>query len=138
MGSCLESKEIVFCDFEFMTGAGERQKPICLVAYELRSGPKHRVWEDELLKMKKPPYPVGKDSIFVAYYAPAELGCHLALDWPMPENIFDLFAEFRVCTNGMPTPRGLSLLGALSYFGLPTIDAMHKDGMRQLALRGGP
>lgn len=66
MGSELESKEIVCCDFEFMADPGERQKPICLVAYKLRSGRRHRVWEDDLLKMDRPPYPVGKDSIFVA------------------------------------------------------------------------
>ena len=138
MASYLETKELVFCDFEFMAGAGERQKPICLVAYEMKSGRKHRIWEDELLKMDRPPYPVGKDSIFVAYYASAELGCHLALNWPMPENFFDLFTEFRVCTNGMTTPRGSGLLGALSFFGLPTIDSLQKDEMRQLALRGGP
>jgi hypothetical protein len=138
MGSGLESKEIVCCDFEFMADGGQKPRPICLVAYELRSGRKHQVWEDELLKMDRPPYPIGKDSIFVAYYAPAELGCHLALNWPQPENVFDLFAEFRVCTNGMPTPRGSGLLGALSYFGLPTIDSLQKEEMRQLALRGGP
>ena len=93
MSSWLGNKEIVFADFEFRAGAGERQRPVCCVAYELRSRRKHRVWESELLKIKQPPYPVGKDSIFVAYYAPAELGCHLALDWPMPENVYDLFTE---------------------------------------------
>ncbi len=138
MVSGLASKEIVCCDFEFMADPGERQRPICCVAYELRSGRKHQIWQDELLKMDRPPYPVGEDSIFVAYYAPAELGCHLALGWPMPENVYDLFTEFRVCTNGMPTPRGAGLLGALSFFNLPTIDALQKDEMRQLALRGGP
>ena len=40
----------------------------------------------------------------MAYYASAELGCFLALGWPMPARILDLFAEFRAATNGLPTP----------------------------------
>ena len=31
-----------------------------------------------------PPYPTGADVLFVAYYASAEIGCHLALGWPVP------------------------------------------------------
>jgi hypothetical protein len=134
----LGNKEIVVADFEFQADPGERQKPICLVAYELKSGRKLRIWEDELLEMRHPPYPVHKNSIFVAYYTPAELNCHLALGWPLPENVFDLYAEFRVVTNGTTIPRGSGLPGALSFFNLPTIDALTKDEMRELALRGGP
>ena len=35
----------------------------------------------------------------------AELGCFLALGWPMPARILDLFAEFRATTNGLRTCR---------------------------------
>jgi hypothetical protein len=138
MASELGSKEVVFCDFEFKADPGERQEPICLVAYELKSGKKHRIWEDELLTMRHPPYPVCKNTIFVAYYASAELHCHLALGWPLPQNVFDLYTEYRVVTNGMPTPWGRGLLGALAHFGLSTIDHHLKDEMRDLAMRGGP
>ena len=31
----------------------------------------------------------------MAYYASAEMGCHLALGWKLPVNILDLFPEFR-------------------------------------------
>jgi hypothetical protein len=74
----------------------------------------------------------------VAYYASAELGCHLALKWPMPARILDLFVEFRCLTNGRPTPCGSGLLGALAYFGLDSLGAAEKSEMRQLAIRGGP
>jgi hypothetical protein len=74
----------------------------------------------------------------VAYYGSAEIGCHLALGWPVPANILDLFTEFRVRTNGLRPPDGASLLGALAYFGLPAIGWEQKETMRALALRGGP
>jgi hypothetical protein len=85
-----------------------------------------------------PPYGADADCLFVAYYASAELGCHLALGWPMPVRILDLFAEFRCLTNGRPPPCGASLLGALTYFGLDAMTVGEKEEMRQLALRGGP
>ena len=31
-------------------------------------------------------------------YASAELGCHLALGWPLPDNVLDLYVEFRNLT----------------------------------------
>jgi DNA polymerase-1 len=125
-------------DFEFCARPGERPGPLCLVAYELLGGRKIRIWLDGLSKPTVPPYDVGEDSLFVSFFASAELGCHLALDWPMPVNILDLYVEFRNLTNGSPVPCGNGLLGALAYFGLDTMQATEKDAMRQLAMRGGP
>ena len=68
--------------------------------------------------MKKPPFSTLSHVLFVAYYASAELGCYRVLGWPMPERILDLFTEFRHRTNGLPTPAGATLLGALTFFGL--------------------
>ena len=130
--------EIWAVDFEFRAEPGENPAPICLVARELRSGRTIRVWQDELLQMERPPYPTGPDALFVAYYASAELGCHLSLGWPVPERVLDLFAEFRIHTNGVPTGYGDSLLGALAFHGLDGIGTVEKDAMRALALRGGP
>jgi DNA polymerase I len=74
----------------------------------------------------------------VAFYASAELGCFRALGWPMPANILDLFAEFRDRTNGLTTPAGSGLVGALTYFGLDSTAAQEKDRLRLLILRGEP
>lgn len=131
-------KEIWFFDFEFSAPPGERQDPVCLVAWELFSGIKLRIWRDELKKMKVPPYSTGQDSLFVAYYASAEMGCHLSLGWPIPVNMLDLFTEFRNLTNGLTTPCGDGLLGAMAYFGLPCIDVIEKDRMRDMISHGGP
>ena len=68
----------------------------------------------------------------------AEVGCHLALNWPVPGRVLDLFTEFRNQTNGIPSSCGAGLLGALSYYGLDGIGAVEKEEMRALVLRGGP
>jgi hypothetical protein len=46
--------------------------------------------------------------------------------------------EFRNRTNGLTTPAGAGLIGALTYFGLENICATEKDDMRTLVLAGGP
>jgi DNA polymerase I len=135
-GRCF--REVWLADFEFSALPGERPTPICLVAWELGSGRKQHVWQDELAHMSESPYRTGADCLFVAYYASAELGCHLALGWSLPSNVLDLYTEFRNATNGLPLPCGAGLLGALAWYGLSSIDAADKDCMRQLAMRGGP
>ena len=129
-------REIVAADFEFAVSPGERPDPVCLVAHEIHSGRRFRLWRDELGRV--PPYATGPDVLFVAYYASAELGCYRVLGWPMPERILDLFVEFRARTNGLSTAAGNSLLGALTYFGLDSIGSIEKEDMRALVLRGGP
>lgn len=130
-------REVWCVDFEFGAPPGGRPEPRCMVAREWRSGRTFRVWADELAAMPRPPFPIGADSLLVAYYASAELACFLALGWPMPARVLDLFCEFRVLTNGLAVPCGNGLLGAMAYFGLSAIDVAEKTEMRELALRGG-
>ena len=133
----LPFREIWALDFEFISEPGARPVPVCMVANEISgSGRSIRLWQDEL--GAAPPLGTGPDVLFVAYYAPAELSCFLALGWPLPVRILDLFAEFRVKTNGLPLPVGRGLLGALSYHGIPSITSDEKHSMRDLVLRGGP
>jgi hypothetical protein len=129
-------REVVVVDFEFTTTAGNRPEPVCFVAHELRSGRRFRVWRDQF--GPGPPYATGPDVVFVAYYASAELGCYRALGWRMPERILDLFTEFRARTNGLDTPAGNGLLGALAYFALDGMGTDEKEGMRALILGGRP
>jgi DNA polymerase I len=130
--------EVWAVDFEFTAPPGERPAPICLVARELGTRRTIRLWEDELRQQTAPPYPIGRDILFIAYYASAEIGCHLALGWPLPARVLDLYAEFRNHTNGLELPCGAGLLGALTYYGVDGIETAEKESMRQLALRGGP
>ena len=129
-------REVWAVDFEFIAPPGERPDPVCLVARELKSGKTIRLWRDQFGPV--PPYSIDPDCLFVAYYASAELGCHLALGWPMPARILDLFTEFRCQTNGLPTVAGRGLIGALTAYGLDSIGAVEKTEMRDLVMRGGP
>jgi DNA polymerase I len=123
-------------DFEFDAKPGENPKPVCLVARELRSGRTIRLWQDQLGRW--PPYPTDTKSLFIAYYASAEIGCHLALGWPVPKCVLDLFVEFRNQTNGLALANGSGLVGALARHGLDSIGTAEKSEMRNLVLRGGP
>jgi DNA polymerase I len=146
----LPYRHIIVADFEFEFGghdtfvaanrSGERPRPVCMCAKDLISGQEWRVWRGDF--GPTPPFPVGPDSLFVAYYASAEMGCFKALGWQNPHNILDLFAEFR-CRTNKTRPKGApqqpaGLVDALAYFGLDALSAMDKDEMRLLSLRGGP
>ncbi len=135
--SSLPFRQVWAVDFEFIARPGERPEPVCLVARELRSGEMVRLWQDEL-RRPAPPFPVDKAALFVAYFASAELGCFKALGWHMPARILDLYAEYRVQTNGLATPCGRGLLGALKAHGIEAMSKAEKAGMRELILAGGP
>ena len=142
----LPFKHVVAVDFEFEFGghatleaagrSGERPRPVCMVAKELRSGQTWRLWRGEF--GPQPPFPIDADTVLVAYYASAELGCFKALDWPSPVYVLDLFTEFRARTNGLWLPNGAGLLGALAYFGIDGIDITEKQDLRARILSGGP
>jgi DNA polymerase-1 len=146
MLAALPYRYIVAVDFEFEFGghstfeeasrSGERPRPVCMVAKELRSGQTWRLWRGQF--GSTPPFPTGPDALVVAYYASAELGCFHALGWKPPTNILDLYSEFRNRTNGLETVAGSGLVGALVYFGLDTIGAQEKDQLRLRILGGGP
>ncbi len=131
-------REVWVADFEFSAPPGERPAPICMVAREVFSDRTIRIWGEELLTSDGPPFEAEDDVLFVAYYAPAEIGCYLALGWPIPWNILDLYVEFRNDTNGLQLPSGRGLLGACVYYGLRGIGMAEKEEMRELAIRGGP
>jgi len=131
-------REVWLCDFEFHAPAGENPQAICMVAREHRTGRTLRLVGDGLANLAASPIGAGEDSLFVAYYASAELGCYLALGWLLPARVLDLCAEFKCQTSGLSVPCGRGLLGALAYHGLGAIDSIEKDSMRDLAIRGGP
>ena len=133
-----EFRQVWFVDFEYQANDGETPTPWCVVAKELGSGRVVRQWLGDLDRPQVPPFSFGPDILYVAYYAIAEMSCHLALGWSSPSNLLDLFAEFRNVTNGGFARHGSGLLGALAHYGLPGIESLEKDTMRDLAIRGGP
>jgi len=128
-------RRVMLLDFEFTAPPGERPMPLCCVARDFRAGSVSRYWLTD--RPRIPPFIADEKTLFVAYYASAELSCCLALDWPLPMRILDLFVEFRALTNGLSVPCGNGLLGALTYYGLDSIGGAEKQEMRQLAMRGG-
>jgi DNA polymerase I len=129
-------REVWTIDTEYQAGSGDRPFVVCLCARELRSGRTLRLWRDDLIRLPAPPFDVGPDALFVAFYAPAELGCVLQLGWPLPTNVLDLYAEHRMTTNGLKLshPRPNSLLGVLSLHGLARMKDAEKEAGRTLVL----
>jgi len=141
----LPFREIWVVDFEFNHPDGEGLPIVvfCMVAWELRSGRKIRLWQNQF---SDPPYSLSRDSLFVAYSSHAEFSCHLALGWPMPERILDLYFEFLRVINFTPREKPsrkkgesrASLLRAMTYYGLDGISVGEKDQWRDLLMTGGP
>ena len=93
----LPFNEIWAADFEFVANSGERPIPVCMVARELRTGRQLRLWADQF--GPRPPFNIGADALFVAYFASAEFSCFRVLNWPMPARILDIYVEYRNSTN---------------------------------------
>jgi DNA polymerase I len=129
--------EVWVIDFEFHQPDGERPEPICMVAREMVSGKIVRLNADDLKARRAAPFPTDRRCVVVAYYAVAEMACFLALGWPLPAYVLDLYTEFRSITNGRHLRAGRSLLGALVEFGLSGVTVPLKEEMRNLAMRGG-
>ena len=138
MGQPATYREIWCIDFEFHSGGrdGNPPHPVCCVAQELNSLRVIKLWGEEI---RHPPFDLAKtDVLTLAYFASAESNCMTVLGWRRPSNVLDLYAEFRVLTNGKRLSQGNGLLGAAAYFGLNTISMDQKSGMRDLILGGGP
>ena len=102
-----EYQHVTVVDFEFQSPPGENPKPICLVIRDVETGATHRFWENDLRQMREAPFPMGPDSLTVAYFISAEMNCFLSLGWKFPVNMLDLFTEFRCLTNNRAPAHGL-------------------------------
>jgi DNA polymerase-1 len=132
----LPFEEVWLHDFEFVPRPGERPDVVCLAARELRSGRTLKLWRDEL--GEQPPYRTDRGALFVCFVANAECACHLSLGWPLPGAVLDLSPAFRNLVNGLWTPEGKGLLGALRYYGLDAMSAKQKDATRARIMHGWP
>ena len=60
--------QINIVDTEFFGDDGDQKTPVCLVVRELLSGEVRRYWMDELRQMDQPPFDIGPDALFVAFF----------------------------------------------------------------------
>jgi DNA polymerase I len=90
--------QIVVCDFEYEAPGGSRPRPIAMAAEELLGD--HRKWQlFEGDFGTQPPFDTGPTTLFVSYNAAAEMGCFIALGWPMPARGIDCLVEYRALIN---------------------------------------
>jgi DNA polymerase I-like protein with 3'-5' exonuclease and polymerase domains len=109
-----------------------------MVACEYHSRRTIRLWLDGEPAPPQPPFTFDADVLFVAFFASAELGCFLALGWPMPAHVLDLYVETKWDICGKDgEPNKPSLVYALDRYGLDSLDVTEKEEMRQLAMRQG-
>ena len=87
-------QEIWFIDFEYQAEDGERPVVNCMVAHELRTGQTLRYFTEELRGCRVPPFNTGPDSLVVAFFASAEMGCFLALGWAFPPDPLTLLGGY--------------------------------------------
>jgi hypothetical protein len=134
---------IVAIDTEFTPVVGGHIRPICLVAHELLSGERVRLWRDEL--GPEPPFPTDEHTLYVCYMAAAEVEFFLQCGWPAPARVLDLCVEFRNHTNkAVPKyldNQGRGLTDALEFFHIrevhPYTEA-EKAAMQDICIQGGP
>jgi DNA polymerase family A len=155
MTACRDWRELPFreiwcVDTEYYPGPGRANggrdgdfiTPLCLVAYEMRSGRTVRQWQDEFGRF--PPYRLDADALIIGYMISAEFGTHIALGWGEPARALDPYVEFRHYANdgaakAEDRDKGFySIAGALRYFCEDEIDVTHKKDMRDRILQGPP
>ena len=130
--------DVIVLDFEFIAEDGEKPRPVCLVSKYLKSGIQKMLWLTEETKF---PFPDGDNFLFVGYFASAEWNCFLALNWDPPRHVIDLYAEYRLLTNGLSgfaKSLGFSLVAAADAFDITTMESFYKTDMRDLIMSGGP
>jgi hypothetical protein len=132
----LDYDELIFADFEFYAPPGERPQVVCLAWHQYTTALTRSLWVDELGPL--PPYRIDDRALFLCFVANAEIGCHLALNWPVPRNIIDLSAEFRCLINGRKVLAGKGLIGACTHYGINSISTKRKDEIRQRIMKGFP
>ncbi len=138
MANDLPYKWVVLLDTEFHGLPGERQTPVCVVFKEMRTGETIRLWQDQLKTMSAPPFPVGADTVYIAYFSSAEWNTFLQLGWPIPQHIIDFCVEWRNMRNGLQHYARNRLIDALEHFHIPAMSHIEKTEMRDLILSGGP
>jgi hypothetical protein len=125
-------------DSEYRQPRGERSTPHCIVARCIITGETLRLWVSGE-STPRCPFALDRSELFIAYAADAEIGAFLALGWPAPLCVIDLYAEFLRVRNGLPRQdKKDGLIEALAYFGEAAMGADEKDTMRSLAIRGAP
>jgi hypothetical protein len=90
-------------DFEYWEDANHHPVPVCMYAYEQHTRTEIFLRREQLLTLKRAPFGGGPRDLMIAYAANAEASCFLALGWPYPCNVLDLYVETIASINGRTT-----------------------------------
>jgi hypothetical protein len=127
----LPYRRLICLDAEFRA-IGDILRTWCICALDLRTGEHWKLWLDD--STDPPPFPVDKDTLFIAFVAGAEVASFLARKWPFPARIFDVFQEFRAITNTGLRSDPRSLEDANAFFHLFMIAHAAKKTMQKEAM----
>jgi DNA polymerase I len=94
-------ENIIVADFEYEVSDGDLPNVLCMVAYVLDENLRHvrtiKRWRGGFDTV--PPFDIGKDTLFVAYSAWAEMTCFKVLGWRFPVHIFDQHTAYLAASN---------------------------------------
>src|SRR5271168_3124820 len=132
MPGLADFREVWVIDAEFRAPPGERPDPVCMVGREYHTGRTFELFRDDLRRRLTAPFDTSLDTLVIAYFASAEMGVFLALDWAIPESLICLYAEHRAEVNGLKLPLGNALIDAAAMRGLHPMEAATKEAGRRL------
>ena len=128
-----EFTDVVAVDTEYRTDGIGKPIPVCLVSKSMATGEVNRSWLNE----GKPDgelFPVPDYALVITFFASAELRFLREIGVGIPENIIDLYVEFRNHVNGIDNAPH-KLIEVLEWYGLSYPDLeLGKDGTRDLIL----
>lgn len=128
---------IIAVDFEYYGEDTEPKTPICYTAKNLRTGELISHWVTD--QDTQPLYPCDPSSLFIAYNCPAEMACHLSLNFPFPLYILDLYAEYCNLTNGkLIKGERRGLIEACEKYRIEGGDKANKEAKRKRIQQGPP
>lgn len=119
-------------DSEYVSDPGEPPEPVCIVAIDLVTHQRIRKWRTELAEGC--PFDTSADSLFVCFSGTGDIGCFLALGWPVPARLCDLYPEIRQQLYDRPDGLRANLLTAAAMYGIPTMESADKDAARDLII----
>jgi hypothetical protein len=131
--------QVWFIDTEFQAADGERNAPVSLCAYELRSRRKVEMFFDRAHENIF----ADPDALFVCYNAVAEWKTFLALGWEVPSNTIDLYVEYLNTVNGVwrgntsVRELGTGLVDAMREHGLDPMSSGEKEAERDYIIANG-
>ena len=117
-------KNVVVYDYEFKITDGNPPSPVCVVYKELHSQKIIKQWLLE--EAPRSPFEIS-ETLFIAHFSNAEVGCDVALGYEKPKYIWDTFVEEKKLENGK-IKKGFGLLETCQRYGINEI--MNADKKR--------